>query len=755
MVVDLPEAAGPGRRPVISSKVQPPVRRRRVSRPRLLALCSGARRKLTVIRAPAGWGKSTLLAEWHATEAGSRRFAWLTLDRGDNDPVRFWSYLIEALRTQHPTAGATSLFSLESPRVDIVNDVLPQLSNELATSAHGIVLVLDDYHLITNPQIQESLAAFVDHLPRVLELALATRSMPALPLARLRARGELVEIDGADLSFSVEDADSLLNDLNGLGLEHDAVQRLQERTEGWAAGLYLASLTLRGRGHAFVEEFVREFAGDDRHVVDYLSAEVLSGQPAEVRAFLLRTSLLDRFCAPLCDAVTGGDDARRILRDMESSNFFLIPLDNRRVWYRYHHLFAELLRQELALAEPASVGDLHRRASAWHRDNGTPSAAIRHATAAGDVADAATLILDNWIPARDRARMQTILAWLAGLPADAVAADPRLALVKATTLQEIGRIDEADHWLEAAERAHVPPELRAGPDTVAAGIVACRAINQYFNGDAGGIRRTAAISLGHRGGTGYWHSALLTTLGTAQFVTGRVEEAALTLEQAIDSGVASDHALALAHALGWAAVVHVESGRPDRARGLVQQIDDARLTAHTGLTGYYGAAMPYIARGVLHHHDGRLGEADHELARGSELAHRGAARFEVVYGLVARARLTASLGDHDTATDMLREARLALARCHDPGRLADLLTRAERAARPTRGTGDPRSAEDLSDRELAVLRLLQTELTQREMAAQLFVSFNTVKTHVRSIFRKLDASTRTEAVRRGRALGLI
>ena len=443
---------GQGPRRVLSSKVQPPVHRRQVSRPRLLALCAGAPRKLTVVRAPAGWGKSTLLAEWHAAEAESRRFAWLTLDRGDNDPVRFWTYLIEALRTQHPDAGATSLPTLEAPRVDIVEDVLPALGDELATSEHGIVLVLDDYHLITNPQIQESVAAFVDHLPRVLELAIATRSTPALPLARLRARGQLVEIDAADLSFSVEDAESLLNDLHGLGLGHDAVGRLQERTEGWAAGLYLASLTLRGRGAAYAEEFVREFAGDDRHVVDYLSAEVLSGQTAEVRAFLLRTSLLDRFCAPLCDAVTGGEDARRILREMESANFFLIPLDSKRVWYRYHHLFAELLRQELALTEPASIGALHRRASAWHRDHGTASEAIRHATAAGDIADAATLILDHWIVARDRARMETILAWLAGLPTEAVTEDPRLALVKATTLQEIGRTTEADHWLEAAER---------------------------------------------------------------------------------------------------------------------------------------------------------------------------------------------------------------------------------------------------------------------------------------------------------------
>jgi LuxR family maltose regulon positive regulatory protein len=751
MVADRAEV---GARRVLSSKVQPPVPRRRVSRPRLLALCTGAPRKLTVIRAPAGWGKSTLLAEWHAAEVESRRFAWLTLDRGDNDPVRFWTYLIEALRTQHPGAGATSLATLEAPRVDIVEDVLPALGDELGTSEHGIVLVLDDYHLITNPQIQESLAAFVDHLPRVLELALATRSTPALPLARLRARGELVEIDAAELSFSVEDAEALLNDLHGLGLAHDAVGRLRERTEGWAAGLYLASLTLRGRGPASVAEFVREFAGDDRHVVDYLSAEVLSGQTAEVRAFLLRTSLLDRFCAPLCDAVTGGDDARRILREMESSNFFLIPLDSKRVWYRYHHLFAELLRQELALTEPASVDGLHRRASAWHRDHGTPSEAIRHATAAGDAADAATLILDHWIPARDRARMETILAWLAGLPAAAVAGDPRLALVKATTLQEIGRTDEADQWLEAAERGDVSPELRAGPDSVAAGIAACRAINQYFHGDAGGIRATAAIASGRADGSGYWHSALLTTLGTAQFAMGQVEEAARTLERAIDAGVASSHTLALAHALGWAAIAHVESGRPDRARRLVRQIDDY-LAAHPGLNAYYGAAMPHIARGVVHHHEGRLAEAEHELARGSELARRGAARFEVVYGLVARARLTTALGDHDGATAMLRDARRALARCQDPARLADLLTRAERAARPRPDAGAAVPVEALSDRELAVLRLLPTDLSQREIAARLYVSFNTVKTHTRNIFRKLDVSTRPEAVRRGRALGLI
>ena len=246
--------------------------------------------------------------------------------------------------------------------------------------------------------------------------------------------------------------------------------------------------------------------------------------------------------------------------------------------------------------------------------------------------------------------METILAWLAGLPAAAVTEDPRLALVKATTLQEIGRTDEADHWLEAAERGHVHRSSGRAPTPSPPGSPPAGRSTSTSTGTragSGGRRRprwAAAVS-----GSGYWHSALLTTLGTAQFVTGQVEEAALTLEQAIDAGVASGHTLALAHALGWAVVAHVESGRPDRARRLVQQIDDY-LVAHAGLNTYYGAAMPHIARGVVLHHDGMLAEADHELARGSELARRGAARFEVVYGLVARARLTTALGDQDAAT---------------------------------------------------------------------------------------------------------
>ncbi len=741
-------------RPLVWSKLQAPVPRRRVSRPVLLELCTGARRKLTLIRAPAGWGKSTLLADWHASDDETRPFAWLALDRDDNDPVRFWTYLIEALRTQHPATGAGSLAPLLAPRVDIITDVLPVLSAELATLPHPIILVLDDYHLVTNPEIDESLAFLVEHLPQTLELVLASRSEPPLPLARLRARGDLGEIDAQQLSFTNEEADLLLNDLHGLGLNHEAVIRLRDRTEGWAAGLYLAALTLRGRADA--DTFIQDFAGDDRHVVDYLSAEVLAGQPEEIRTFLLQTSILDRFRAPLCDAVTARHDSRLLLRELESSNFFLVPLDTRREWYRYHHLFGELLREELRLAEPDGVQALHRRAADWHREYGSPSEAVRHATAAGDIADASELILSHWLEARDRARLETLLAWLDGLPPEAVMGDPRLCLVRATTLQEVGRVDEANYWLETAGRGEALESLLAGPDSVAMGIAACRAINQYFLGDASGIRDTVTPVIDHEAdGSGYWRSALLTTLGTALFAAGRDEDAAQALERAVSSAEESRHALALIHALGWSAVVHVQNGDPDRSERAMRRIESL-LAEQAGLTAYYGAAMAHIARGIHHERQGRLTDAEEELARGTELARRGDAKFEQVYGLAAHARLKGRLGDHHGATELLIEARQALAACIDPGVLPGLVARAEQDLRvTTRGTTPMPYTEDLSDRELAVLRLLPTNLTQREIGNQLYVSFNTVKTHTKSIFRKLGVTTRHDAVRRARDTGLL
>jgi ATP/maltotriose-dependent transcriptional regulator MalT len=298
--------------------------------------------------------------------------------------------------------------------------------------------------------------------------------------------------------------------------------RLRDRTEGWAAGLYLAALTLRGRADAAA--FIQDFAGDDRHVVDYLSAEVLAGQPEETREFLLHTSILERFCASLCDAVRQRSDSRQFLRELEASNFFLVPLDMKRDWYRYHRLFGELLRQELRLVESANIPTLHRRACAWHSEFGSASDAIHHATVAGEFADASELIFSHWLEARDGAQLETILAWLGSLPSEAVTGDPRLCLVKATTLQEVGRVDEASYWLEAAVRGQARDSVLAGDASTVSGVAACRAINQYFRGDAAGIQETVGPALDRDlDGSDYWQSALLTTLGTALFVGGRGE----------------------------------------------------------------------------------------------------------------------------------------------------------------------------------------------------------------------------------------
>jgi LuxR family maltose regulon positive regulatory protein len=741
-------------RPLIQSKLEAPVPRQRVSRRELLELCAGPPRKLTLIRAPAGWGKSTLLADWHALESETRPFAWVALDAGDNDPVRFWTYVIHALRTLDASAGEVSLPMLRAPRVSVVNDVLPALCNELAALPHQVVLVLDDYHLVGNAEIDEGLSFFLEHLPQTLELVLSSRSEPALPLARLRARGELAEIDARQLRFSEDEADLFLNDLHGLGLDRADVIRLRELTEGWAAGLYLATLTIRARASA--HEFIEAFAGDDRHVVDYLSSEVLAGLPEEMRSFLLHTSVLERLCASLCDAVTDRPGSVRMLHELERSNFFLIPLDTKREWYCYHQLFGELLRNELALAEPEHARTLHRRASAWHREHGDPSEAIHHATAAGDAADASELILRHWIEFRNEARLETLLAWLDDLAPETVTGDARLCLVRASTLQEVGRIAEADQWLEAAAWGAAGGSLLAGPASVASGVAASQAINQYFLGDVSGIAETARPALElEEAGSNYWRSALLTTFGVSVFLGGEGRIASALLDEAVTSSEASGHSLALIHALGWSAVVHAEIGESGRADRVLDDTEALRQR-QPGLTKYFGMSMSHVARGKLLERQGRLREADETLARGIELARRGNAKFDLSYGLLTHAGVKGGLGDRRAAKDMLREARQAAEACVDPGVLPELVARVERRLRlvSSRATRTPYE-EDLSDRELAVLRLLATDLTQREIGEALYVSFNTVKTHVKSIFRKLGVATRPDAVSRARELRLL
>ena len=336
----------------LGTKLNPPTgARRRVRRQALVdRLVSDEPRRLTLVSAPAGWGKTTLLAEWAADSREERPFAWLTLDRGDNDAVRFWGYAIEALRTLEPSVGSASLAALGVSGTNPIEVVLPPLINELAALDGSLVLALEDYHLIHSPEVHEGLTFLVERLPTTLELAIATRLDPPLPLPRLRARGEMLEVRAPELRFDAAEAQELLRAALGEKLDEADVGRLVQRTEGWPAGLYLAALSLSGRDDP--SSFIEAFAGDDRHIVDYLGGEVLDGLDPRTRDFLLRTSILERVSGPLCDHLLESSDAAELLLAIERANLFLVALDGRREWYRYHHLFADLLRHELARLQP-------------------------------------------------------------------------------------------------------------------------------------------------------------------------------------------------------------------------------------------------------------------------------------------------------------------------------------------------------------------------------------------------------------------
>src|SRR5918993_3056622 len=340
----------------------------------LSLLQAGLGAKLCLLDAPAGFGKTTLLAQWQAA-AGGGRVGWVSLDESDNDPTRFWVYVVQALRTVEPGLGAAALGALHRPSVNL-DEVLSSLLNDLHAIGGPLVLVLDDYQLITNPSCHQSFGFFLDPLPAGAHVVLATRVDPPLPLARMRARGELRELRAADLQFTGEEAAELLNGSMGLGLAAEEVAQLVERTEGWAAGLVLAGLSLRGRPDT--DGFIATFQGDHRHVADYLAAEVLERQPEEIRTFLLRTSVLERLSGPLCDAVLEAPASAALLAELERSNLFVVPLDDHRQWYRYHQLFAQLLRLQLGAREPGLVPVLHRRAAAWHRQAGNNYEGIGH-----------------------------------------------------------------------------------------------------------------------------------------------------------------------------------------------------------------------------------------------------------------------------------------------------------------------------------------------------------------------------------------
>jgi LuxR family maltose regulon positive regulatory protein len=742
-----PRVAGPV---LLATKLHPPAHRGGVvPRPGLLRrLSDGLRYKLTLVDAPAGWGKTTLLGEWRENEPSPVAFAWISLDEGDNDPVRFWTYVVGALQTVEPELGTPALALMRNPGGDAVEAVLTTLINEATGLTTKVVLVLDDYHSVRNREIYEGVEFLVEHLPPTLHVVLSGRSDPPLPLPRLRARGELNEIRAEELRFTDEEAAALLNDVLGLGLDPEDVARLHQRAEGWAAGLYLAALSLRGRAdpHAFIEAF----AGDERHVIDYLGSEVLDGLREEIRDFLLRTSVLERLCGPLCDAVVDRQGSAALLEEIERSNLFLAPLDTKRQWYRFHRLFAELLRHELELREPGFAATLHRRASAWHRDEGTSPEAVHHTLAAGDLEDAAELIARHWNGFFNEGRLATVEGWLDALGREAVLADPRLCVARAWVALDRGRLDEAGAWIESAAAGSLPGPMQDGTSSLESAIAVLRTVHRFKIGDVGSANEAALQALEREPeGTQFGRVVAHILLGVSLYWRGQTPDAKAALEQAATLAKQADNKLGTVYALGYLAVAHADLGELDQADVLADEA--LRLSDDPGRSEHFVTMLPHLAGGKRRQQTGEVGEVDEAIARAVELSRRGAGVLEMAWALLELAQVRRS-------EDLLREARAIAAGSPDPGILPDLLSAAERRLRGP-ATLRLRKAsvpgEELSDRELDVLRLLPTQLSQREIGGSLYVSVNTVKTHTKSIFRKLGVSNREEAVERARELGLL
>jgi LuxR family maltose regulon positive regulatory protein len=645
-----------------------------VPRPRLSQrLDRGTTSKLMLISAPAGFGKTTLLTEWLAAgpagPADERLAAWLSLDRADNDPASFWTYVIAALQTVAPGVGESALTLLRAPQPPPIETVLTVLLNDLGAITGDIVLVLDDYHVIDARDVQDAMAFLLDHLPPRLHVVIASRTDPALPLARLRARGELVETRAAELRFTPDEAAAYLNEMMGLELTARDVAALEGRTEGWIAALQLAALSMQGRDD--VAGFIAGFTGDDRYVVDYLAEEVLQRQSDRVQTFLLQTSILSRLSGPLCDAVTGQGGGKAMLGALDRGNLFLVPLDDRRRWYRYHHLFADVLQARLLDEQPDQVPDLHRRASAWYQQNGEPAVAIGHALAAGDFERGADLI-ELAIPAMSRTRQEaTVRGWLEAIPGEVVRVRPVLSVGFAGALLSVGelegvesRLRDAERWLDVTTGIDARSVARSAEMVVAdeeeyrrlpAMIELYRAALALARGDVPGTVRHARRALGvalaedhlcRAGASGM--------LGLAFWASGDLEAGHSAYAECMTGLRRAGH---IADTFGCAialADIRLVQGRLGEAMRTYEQA--LQRVPEQGGPVLRGTADMYVGMSGVHRERNDLHAATQQLLRSQELGEHTGLPQNRYRWRVAMARIRQAEGDLDGALDLLNEA---------------------------------------------------------------------------------------------------
>jgi LuxR family maltose regulon positive regulatory protein len=737
----------PGSDLVVSKMRRPLLRPGTVRRTLLIErlACSDLRPIVSMV-APPGYGKTTLLSQW--AERSDQSFAWVSLDEADNDPKVLLTYVAEALDAVEPLDERV-FDALASPGSSVPGSVVPRLGSAFSSMTSPVVLVLDDVHVLRDRECLAALSVLADHVPGGCQMVFASRDSPPLRVARLRAEGRIMEIGASDLSLSVEEASSLLRNA-GLTLGDGEIAELHRRTEGWPAGLYLAALYLREGGP--LASAAVSFGGDDRLVSEYMESEFLVRISRPQRAFLTRTAVLGRMCGPLCDAVLELTGSATVLADLERSNMLLVPLDRHKEWYRYHHLFRDMLLAELRRLEPELMPILYRRAAQWYERNGAPGEALGYWMQADDVDATARLAAALALATYQRGRAATAERWFGWLEDHGATENhPAVAAVAAVIPAMIGNPAEAERRAEVAERAATDASQAdsspAGPWLALLRALLCHDGVDQMRADAELAAKTTAAG-------SFWRAGSLLLLGMAHLMAGDPDRADAVFEDQVAEARAAGGTLGACVALSERSLLAIARG----AWGLGEQhLSQARAVARESHVEDYPAVTimhAAAARMALHQAD-RL-NARTELTRAQRL--RPGLTYAVPHFAVqARTELTKahlSLGDLAGARTLMREVHEILVRRPGLGVFArqaeDLGAELSRA-----GGSSALGASALTAAELRLLPMLATHLSFPEIAAEMYLSRNTVKSHANSIYRKLGTSSRSQAVTRLRDLGLL
>src|SRR5262245_8887361 len=732
----------------VAPRFRPPrVRAGLIERPDLLErLREGRERRLTLVCAPAGYGKTTLIAQWAAADRERVPFAWIQLDERDSDPVRLWAHMIDGLQGVVANVGDSALATLPRGPRSIAVAALPLLLRDLE-HVPPLVVVLDDWHLVRDPTCDETIGALSEQAPEQVQVTISSRSDPGLPIARLRAHGELTEVRETDLRISTEQAAKLFEEAD-VELDAADVERITARTEGWLAGVCLALLVVKE--HEDRLQYVAEFSGDSRHVLDYLSRDVLSSVRPELREFVLRTSVLETLSADLCDAILERVDSESLLVEIERANLFLVQLDEAGREYRYHHLFASMLQRELEAMDRDAVPVLHSRASDWYEANGDLEAAVKHAIESRDVDRASTLVTRNSVAMISTGRTGSVDRWLDALSWPAAEADPQLAIIRALTAGMSGRgRDEIERWLEVAAAAPNIGPLANGITSLLSAVAMIRSL--FLTRGIVEAERGARSVLEHEPEASPWRYAGLVPLGQALFLQGRFEEAKAPLAEARTLPGASRHA-STSVGMSYQSLIELDAGDVATAERLAREALD--LAVANGHSSDITAANPHLALGRALMQGPDLYAAIDHLERAVELTVPLESPYWHAHALIHLVAARHRLGDDEGAGSALARATAAMDDLPDVGMLDELMSAVrEELAAPSRREGF--LGQDLSEAELRVLRSFASGASIADVARELYLSQNTVKTHRRTIYRKLGVSTRAEMLERAEETGLL